>query len=356
MKLYQIVERESWECHAGGKAPRDVYEIASRCGFRKVFVSRETSKTKWKRCLFAVWWIIKSFFLSVMIARRAIVLVQFPAGYLRGRLGYYLLAMLRKIKGVKIVTLVHDVDALRYGYNDVQSVDFVSRIMMVSDKLIVHNQRMADWFVAQGVCDCKLIRLGIFDYLTDADMPDVPKDFHSVIVAGNLDADKTGYLAGLREIADVHWLLYGPFFDSARCCGENVDYVGCYPADELPMKLVGGFGLVWDGPSIETCDGGFGGYLRYNNPHKLSLYLASGVPVVVWNEAAEAALVLREGVGITVGSLREIGAALKSVGEDEYSAMRRRAQKFGTRLRNGEFLTAALSVIKDAWPRSVRSL
>ncbi|NRO11242.1 Beta-1,6-galactofuranosyltransferase WbbI [Lactobacillus helveticus] len=48
-----------------------------------------------------------------------------------------------------------------------------------------------------------------------------------------------------------------------------------------------------------------GNYLRYNDPHKLSLYLASGIPVIIWKKAAEAKFVEENKVGITVDSLED---------------------------------------------------
>ena len=40
--------------------------------------------------------------------------------------------------------------------------------------------------------------------------------------------------------------------------------------------------------------------------HKLSLYLAVGLPVIIWEKAAEAEFVLKENVGVTVKSLYEL--------------------------------------------------
>ena len=40
-------------------------------------------------------------------------------------------------------------------------------------------------------------------------------------------------------------------------------YFGSFLPDELPVALEGGFGLVWDGDSAETCSGVFGEYLRF---------------------------------------------------------------------------------------------
>ena len=348
MELIQIVERGTGEAHAGGKAPLDVSEIAARRGFRRLTVLRRTSKRAWMRRCFAVLWTVQSVFCSMKVPRGSVVLAQFPSVYLKGRLGYWFLSLLAKRRRARIVTVVHDVDLLRFGTEDAVAGDFASRIMALSDALVVHNQRMADWFAGRGFPRGRLIPLGIFDYLTDSgsgcDAAERAEagDFRRVIVAGNLRVGKAGYLARLKEVSDVHWLLYGPSYDAERCGGGNVEYMGCHPADELPARLDGGFGLVWDGDSVETCAGGYGEYLRYNSPHKLSLYLASGIPVVIWKEAAEADLVVREGVGLPVASLRDVGAAMRGISAGDYAAMRRRARVFGRRLRNGEFIGAAL--------------
>ena len=342
MKLIQIVERATDECHAGGKAPRDVCDIAERVGFERLEVCRGVSRVGIIHRLLSFWWVIKSYFYCIRVSRGSIILVQFPASYLRGRLGYRFIECLRRLRSARIITVVHDVDVLRYGSQDVQSADFIKSISKLSDVMIVHNQRMADWFVSQGFLYSKLVLLGIFDYLTDTRMPSAPRDFRTVMVAGNLDADKTGYLAGLKDVADVRWLLYGPSYDAGICGGGNIDYMGCYPADELPMRLNGGFGLVWDGDSVDTCAGGYGEYLRYNNPHKLSLYLASGIPVIIWKDAAEAELVLKAGIGIAVMTLRDVGSAIETVSSDEYVRMRTAARLYGERLRMGGMLTSAL--------------
>ena len=63
---------------------------------------------------------------------------------------------------------------------------------------------------------------------------------------------------------------------------------------------------------------------------------------MIWKEAAEADLVVREGVGLPVASLRDVGAAMRGISAGDYAAMRRRARVFGRRLRNGEFIGAAL--------------
>ena len=66
------------------------------------------------------------------------------------------------------------------------------------------------------------------------------------------------------------------------------------------------FGLIWDGTGVDSCEGLYGHYMRFNSPHKLSLYVALGLPVIVWREAAIADFVLKQGIGVTVGNLLEL--------------------------------------------------
>jgi hypothetical protein len=114
----------------------------------------------------------------------------------------------------------------------------------------------------------------------------------------------------------------------------------------LPAILEGKYGIVWDGSSAYTCRGTAGEYLRWNNPHKLSLYLAAGVPVVTWKEAAVTAFVEKNGIGITVDSLKELPEKLKSITDDQYAAMRRQAEQFHPLLTAGFYFNRA---VDTAW-------
>ena len=107
-------------------------------------------------------------------------------------------------------------------------------------------------------------------------------------------------------------------------------------------NLKGAYGLVWDGDTAKTCSGIFGDYLRINNPHKTSLYLACGIPIITWNKAAIAQYVRKNRVGITVSSLDEINEKLKDVSKDEYNLMRKNAKKCSERVRRGYYLKKAI--------------
>ncbi|MEI3535629.1 MAG: hypothetical protein V8R16_02480, partial [Bacilli bacterium] len=83
----------------------------------------------------------------------------------------------------------------------------------------------------------------------------------------------------------------------------------------------------------------FGKYLKYNNPHKLSLYLAAGLPVIVWSKSAIAKFVIDNNVGICVNNLNEINDKIK---KSNYELIRNNAIKIGEKIRKGYFLNNCL--------------
>ena len=95
---------------------------------------------------------------------------------------------------------------------------------------------------------------------------------------------------------------------------------------------------MWDGTSIDTCEGDLGDYLRLIASHKLSLYLAMGIPVIVWKDSAEAEFVTREGLGIAVSGLKELPDRISAISDEEYGRMLDRCRAQGSVLRRGGML------------------
>ena len=124
-----------------------------------------------------------------------------------------------------------------------------------------------------------------------------------------------------------------------------------YAPDELPSKLQGRFGLIWDGDSTETCTGFYGKYLAVNNPHKLSLYLASDKPVIIWNKAALASFVTQHGVGFAVDSMREAVQVERTIDKEEYLSMTKRAGELGAQLRGGYYTRRVMGELQAAMPQ-----
>lgn len=272
------------------------------------------------------------------------LLVNYPPVY-----GCFSFGHAIKKRECHIVLFLHDLEALRGG--DSLASRILGRIIKCEEKLaldncdyvISHNSEMTKAISrVYGISAEKIIDLQIFDYLIpDRKTTNKASLDRPVIVAGNLSPSKAGYLSCLPK--DVDFNLYGSNFPlEQQCSFPNLHYLGSYDVDELPFVLDGSFGLVWDGPDSKCCSGSFGNYLRINNPHKTSLYLASGFPVIVWKEAAIARFVLDEGVGIAVSSLDELDSVLSALSDDEYSNLLANVERVSERLRHGYYTEKAL--------------
>ena len=212
-------------------------------------------------------------------------------------------------------------------------------MMQIADVLIVHNTVMRDFFVQRGFDKSRIVVLEIFDYLRSGTNHKLPIYEKSIMIAGNLDSRKSGYISGLPEIA-CKFYLYGPNYSLGE--SDNITYGGVLSPEQVPEVLTKGFGLIWDGNTVETCKGGTGEYLKYNNPHKLSLYLSSGLPVIIWKDAAEAKFVCENGVGYTIDSLREIPELMERISESDYERISKNVRNISEKLTTGKYMQCAL--------------
>ncbi|WP_019772624.1 sugar transferase [Streptococcus sobrinus] len=343
MKKYQIVEVcGSDNQHAGSKATSDIFKIAEPLGFEPVYIKQGLPKSGLLVKLVNQWhyysnW--KQAFHSIQAG--SLLLLQHPFHHRQlGREKF--LRRLKEEKQVRFICLVHDVEELRnvsYLNNDQHKKEF-DFMLELADQLIVHNQAMKDFFLSKGLPEGRLVVLGIFDYLTELE-PDEARFSKSVTIAGNLSPYKSPYIEKIGELEGISFDLYGPNYVQ-QDSGEQVCYHGSFPPDQLPSQLKQGFGLVWDGDSIDECNGPFGNYLRYNNPHKLSLYIASGLPVIVWRQAALAGFVEERGLGLVVDSLREISLILAKLDQTTYHTYAQNCLSLSQELRSGLYSQNAL--------------
>ena len=334
--------------NAGNKARNDVEEIVKREGYQALVLSVDD-------------WYEMSTLKAQLHKSKAIgqalnqlkqgdeLLIQFPMLHH----SFFTTHHVKKVqkKGVKVNFIIHDLEALRYV--NVENFPLKHKIrvqiqesglLAAADGIIAHNPIMKSVLVDKGVEAGKIVSLGIFDYLIPnfQEKSGLTKD-QPIIVAGNLAQEKAGYLYSLPE--EPAYNLYGVGFDESRALA-NETYFGSFLPDELPAALEGGFGLVWDGDSAETCSGVFGEYLRYNNSHKASLYLAAGFPVVVWEESALAHFVIDKQCGLVVSSLSDLKENLDTLSEEQYKEMLENAKQIGSKLRQGQYLRTALSKLK----------
>ena len=334
--------------NAGNKARNDVEVIFNRLGYAplKVRVEDWYKMNVLNAQIHKYRALLRAF---KRLKKNDAIVIQFPL--LHHSLFINSLLKSLKNRGVNIYLLIHDLETLRF-VND-KTLPFRMRLrmkLMESDTfhsvtgIIAHNPIMKSVLVDKGVEADKIVSLGIFDYLIPNFQEKTGRTKNQpIIVAGNLAQEKAGYLYSLP--AKPAYNLYGVGFDESRALA-NETYFGSFLPDELPAALEGGFGLVWDGDSAETCSGVFGEYLRYNNSHKASLYLAAGFPVVVWEESALAHFVIDKQCGLVVSSLSDLKENLDTLSEEQYKEMLENAKQIGSKLRQGQYLRTALSKLK----------
>ena len=311
--------------HAGPKARMDAEAIMVDVGYKEYYLS-ESRKNN-------------------VLNKDDIIIIQFPL--LWKSLKKQIRMRFLKKKNFKAYLLIHDIESLRNNkirtFSDFKHsiIHFLQNKTVLErvDGIIAHNDKMKSELVKMGISSEKIVTLEIFDYLIPNFNRNKTYAKDKIFLAGNFDIRKTKYARNLPEKPEFE--IYGINFEHDNL-PNNVHYKGVFSPEELPNHLQGGFGLVWDGDSSDTCSGMYGEYLKINNPHKASLYLASNFPIIVWRQSALADFVKKYNCGIIIDSLYEIAGLLESMNEEKYQQLLDNCKKIGEKIRQGDYLKKAL--------------
>lgn len=324
---------------AGSKAKKDVETILKSIGFEHIVLYTSGESKLKVICNF-----ISALFFSIKIAKKGDIFFfehpYLPPAYssFLGKLSKILL----KRNNAITVLLIHDLNSVRLN-----KISLKKEIKQLNSYkyVIVHNSQMLN-FLRENGCRSELLNLEIFDYLIEC--KDMQKgECDDIVVAGNLCKEKSGYIYSLGEISELTFGLYGVGLDTNNIAG-NLLYHGVFEPDVLPLVINGKWGLVWDGDSIHTCKGLCGEYLRLNNPHKMSLYLAAGLPVIVWSDSAAALFVEQNNVGILVEDLSELKNAIRKITPKMYAGLCENVSKIGKKIIAGNYLKSKMEIITKA--------
>ena len=347
MKLY-IKEgiAENGKFNAGSKAREDVEKILKINDYKALEIRTQygVRQKKWQKPLQYLAY-LKNYFewkkAIKSLDNEDTVYIQYPIVNITLFFNRVIVKLAKK--NVKTIAIIHDLDSLRIEKNK-GNILFNLRRKYEDTKnlkkfygIISHNKHMTEKIKEMEINKCKIVELGIFDYLANENIALKEKNKNMpVVIAGNLSSEKAGYIGELGKIKNIEFNLYGKGIEKNKI--RNINYKGSFLPDDLPSNIEGSFGLVWDGNKIDTCDGVYGNYLRYNNPHKVSLYIISRMPVIVWNKSAVADFVIDNNIGFSVGSLEEIPGKLKELTEDDYESMIKNVDSIRKKISNGEFL------------------
>lgn len=313
--------------NASSKAKNDVTDILKQLGYKMLY---SPSPQKIRR-------LIQQITAILSVKKNTVLFVQYQSHKT------FLYSLLFFKRHIKKVAIIHDLESLRGNMSKEKEV----RLLNGFDSIISHNWKMTKYLTGLGV-RTPIINLKIFDYLINPKTSIDPRyERFSVFFAGNLK--KSTFLTQLNRLSNITFNIYGAYFEGIEEITKqsNILYKGSYSPEELIPNISGGWGLVWDGESLESCTGINGKYLKYNNPHKVSMCIVSERPVIIWKGAAMAEYIESKGIGFSVNSLYEVFEKVNRISEEEYKAMLHNVKNEKERLIYGQNLKEALLDCED---------
>ena len=231
--------------------------------------------------------------------------------------------------------LIHDINQIRFAeraeYHN--EMEWLGRF----HNFIVHNERM-EKYLRRHINIKKCVRNEIFDYLCEDKIETkkerkIAKGSLCIVFAGNLDYSKAPFLHNLEEDKmNFYMNVYGRRSEVIK--NTRINYCGSFEADVLPSRMRGDLGLIWDGMVKAKEDhSAQKNYTRYNTPHKFSCYMAAGIPVIAWREAAIADVIEKYQVGYLIDDLYEINELDLS----KYREYQKNAMGLSDKVRRGYF-------------------
>lgn len=337
-----IVDRSlDLDNNAGFKARSDVINIMKDEGYCYKPINYNTSNimTKIKT--------LRSAFMLVL-EQDSDIIMQYPINRMISNI---LLEKSLKLN-CKLVCFIHDIESLRNNMNNKEIAKEIALLNKFSC-VISHNKCMSKWLIENGL-QTKILNLDLFDYLSNRNIfkRSINNSFQISYATGILGKEKSAFLYNINSIASekCKFILYGNIENKLKDKIVNnnfIDYKGPLSPNEISEKIEGNFGLIWDSKDLSECTGVFGEYTKYNNPHKLSMYMAANMPVIVWSKSAISSFVKNNGIGICVDSLCDLNTELTKVTKLQYNEMLMNVSKISEKVRNGEYTKKIIKKIEN---------
>ena len=261
-----------------------------------------------------------------------IILVQHPL--------LFDIRMYKLLNKERTIILIHDISGLRVENED--SLNKELSIFKYFKYIIVHNESMKKYLIDKGVDSNNIYVLELFDYLCKNNINEEEVKDLEVVYAGNLKKEKTPFIYQLDDKKlNFKFNLYG--LGISEDISKKLRYYGSFEPDDL-STIKGKVGLIWDGNYDESDqDATFKNYTRYNNPHKLSCYVAAGLPVIAWEKAAIADFIKKYDIGYTINSIYDIN----NIDLSDYNKKKKNVMKISGKVKEGYYTKRVVnSIIK----------
>ncbi|KSU17519.1 beta-1,6-galactofuranosyltransferase [Lactococcus lactis] len=268
------------------------------------------------------------------------VIVQYPLWTNNTEFELEFINYLKNVRHAKIVAMVWDIVSWLQDNRDRDYTGDASLWMLNKyDLVIAANTKMGKRLREEGGVITPMIPMHLTDFIYKG--PLIPKQYKKELyyVATGIDP------AMIEETpSDIRINFIGPNHQ-VKETPETVSLLGPMDSNDIPSKLDGGFGLLY-----YPQNGGYKGmhrYGEYNNPMKLSLYLASGLPVICLSNTAHAKWIKEQRVGIVIDQLGDLEKAIESISEEDYYKMLNNLKPWQRAVSSGFFAkTAAIEAVR----------
>lgn len=317
---------EPWMPAGALKAKSDMASIAAKSGWQLLPIERYndvrfTEDVRQER--------IQNFLNDV--DRDDIVLHQFPT-YMSGDFEEEFQQAVQQRKA-KYVLFIHDFEPLRVE----RKQDWEWQLAQQADLIIAHSPAMIELFQKHGI-HTAMQTIDLFDYL--GQNPSTLPDFSTVVnYAGTWQK-----APWLQTYTGPELNLFGsrPKRWKEVSLPQSISWVGSFDPEAITTAFSKGFGLLWDS---DYNDKFFQSYTKINAPHKASLYLKAGLPLIVWSQSYLADLVTSNQIGFTINSLEDLATKVALVSPTNYRTYQKNAKVYQTRVSNGYYTKKMLDKV-----------
>ncbi|MFT8756416.1 sugar transferase [Leuconostoc pseudomesenteroides] len=236
-------------------------------------------------------------------------------------------------RSARSIVLIHDIEPLRLVKTDAWELSVLKQY----NTIIVHSEAMANTLKRMGVNSTFIIQ-PLFDYL--GEVHNLASYSHLINFAGTFQKSPW-----LKDYDGPEINLFGSVPKKWRdfVFPNQVSYQGNFDPDDILNQLTSGFGLIWDN---DFEDKTYQSYTKYNAPHKASLYLRAGLPLIAWQQSALAAIIKQYDIGLTINKLTDL-KKIDDISLDQYQTWQKNIYPIASQLAQGFFTKQTLMTIQN---------
>lgn len=243
-----------------------------------------------------------------------VVIVQYPLWTSEVQFEMEFIDYLKNERHAKAVALVWDIISWVHDSSDRDySGDASLWLLNKYDLVIAANSKMAVHMRDAGGVTTPKIAMGLSDFIYHGANPKQTFKKQLYYVSSSVDP---AMIAEYQSKIPINFI--GPNQQNAQL-PNYIKMLGQMNSNDIPSQLNGGFGLLYY-PKTGFYKG-MNNYGNYNNPMKLSLYLAAGLPVITMPGTAHSGWIKDRGVGLVIDSIADVETAINALTEADYNQM-----------------------------------